>query len=43
MGTTFTLKGLSGFAARFIVETGKPTTLRLIQPTGVFTLTKVTN
>jgi CubicO group peptidase (beta-lactamase class C family) len=42
-GTTFRLKGLSGFAARFIVETGKPTTLRLIQPTGVFTLTKVSS
>jgi CubicO group peptidase (beta-lactamase class C family) len=42
-GTTFTLKGLSGFAARFVLETGKPITLRLIQPTGVFTLTKVSN
>jgi len=42
-GTTFRLKGLSGFAARFIVETGKPATLRLIQPTGVFTLTKVSS
>jgi hypothetical protein len=39
-GTTFTLKGLNGFAARFLVDAGKPTTLKLIQPSGVFTLTK---
>jgi CubicO group peptidase (beta-lactamase class C family) len=42
-GTTFTLKGLNGFAARFVLETGKPATLKLMQPNGVFTLTKQSN
>jgi CubicO group peptidase (beta-lactamase class C family) len=42
-GTTFNLKGLSGFSARFIVESGKPTQLKLIQPNGVFTLAKVSS
>jgi CubicO group peptidase (beta-lactamase class C family) len=37
-GTSFRLRGLSGFAARFVLET--PTTLKLIQPNGVFTLTR---
>lgn len=41
-GTTFNVKGLSGFNVRFVVETGKPTQLKLIQPNGVFTLTKTT-
>jgi CubicO group peptidase (beta-lactamase class C family) len=40
-GTTFNLKGLSGFSARFVLDEGKPTQLKVIQPTGVFTLTKV--
>jgi CubicO group peptidase (beta-lactamase class C family) len=40
-GTSFRLKGLSGVAARFVLETGTPTTLRLIQPNGVFTLARV--
>jgi CubicO group peptidase (beta-lactamase class C family) len=40
-GTTFNLKGLSGFSARFVLEQGKPTQLRVIQPNGVFALTKV--
>jgi CubicO group peptidase (beta-lactamase class C family) len=39
-GLTFNLKGLSGFSARFVVEQGKPVQLKLIQPNGVFTLTK---
>ena len=39
-GTTFNLKGLSGFSARFVVEQGKPMQLKLIQPNGVFTLTR---
>ena len=42
-GTTLTLKGLNGFAARFVVEMGKATTLKLIQPNGVFTLTKASS
>ncbi len=42
-GTTFNLKGLSGFGARFVVEQGKPVQLKLIQPNGVFTLTKVSS
>jgi hypothetical protein len=40
-GTSFRLKGLSGFAARFVLEAGNPTTLKVIQPNGVFTLAKV--
>ena len=40
-GLTFNLKGLSGFSARFVLEQGKPTQLKAIQPNGVFTLTKV--
>jgi CubicO group peptidase (beta-lactamase class C family) len=40
-GTTFTLKGLSGFSARFELAPGKPTQLKVIQPNGVFTLRKV--
>jgi hypothetical protein len=40
-GMTFALKGLSGFNARFILEPGKPTELKVIQPNGVFTLKKV--
>jgi CubicO group peptidase (beta-lactamase class C family) len=40
-GTTFNLKGLSGFSARFVLEEGKPTQLKVIQPNGVFALTKV--
>jgi CubicO group peptidase (beta-lactamase class C family) len=40
-GTTFALKGLAGFSARFIVgETGAATSLRLIQPDGVYTLNR---
>jgi hypothetical protein len=42
-GTTFNLKGMSGFSARFVVTTGKPVELKVIQPNGVFTLTKVSN
>jgi len=40
-GTSFRLKGLSGFAARFVLAPGNPTTLKLIQPNGVFTLAKI--
>jgi CubicO group peptidase (beta-lactamase class C family) len=40
-GTTFAFKGLSGFHARFVLDEGKPTELRVIQPTGVFRLTRV--
>ncbi len=41
-GTTFTLKGLTGFRARFIVAgQGPATSLKLIQPNGVFTLNRV--
>ncbi|HET9266014.1 MAG TPA: serine hydrolase [Vicinamibacterales bacterium] len=40
-GSSFRLKGLSGFAARFVLEAGNPTTLKVIQPNGVFTLAKV--
>jgi hypothetical protein len=40
-GTSFKLKGLSGVTARFVVDAGKPATLKLIQPTGVFTLVRV--
>jgi CubicO group peptidase (beta-lactamase class C family) len=40
-GTTFAFKGLSGVHARFVLEEGKPIELRVIQPTGVFRLTKV--
>ena len=42
-GLTFNLKGLSGFSARFVLEQGKPTLLKAIQPNGVFTLTKVSS
>ena len=42
-GLTFNLKGLSGFSARFVLEQGKPTQLKAIQPNGVFTLTKVSS
>ncbi|MCA1562842.1 MAG: serine hydrolase [Acidobacteria bacterium] len=42
-GTTFNVKGLSGFNARFVVETGKPPLLKLIQPNGVFTLARVSS
>jgi CubicO group peptidase (beta-lactamase class C family) len=42
-GTTFNLKGLSGFSARFVLEQGKPTQLKVIQPNGVFALTKVSS
>jgi CubicO group peptidase (beta-lactamase class C family) len=42
-GTTFNLKGLSGFSARFVVTEGKPVELKVIQPNGVFTLTKVSS
>ena len=42
-GLTFNLKGLSGFSARFVLEQGKPTQLKVIQPNGVFTLTKVSS
>jgi hypothetical protein len=42
-GTTFNLKGLSGFSARFALDQGKPTELKVIQPNGVFTLTKVSS
>ena len=42
-GTTFNLKGLSGFSARFVLNQGKPTELKVIQPNGVFTLTKVSS
>ena len=42
-GTTFNLKGLSGFSARFVMEQGKPTVLKVIQPNGVFALTKVSS
>ena len=40
-GTTFVLKGLSGFSARFVLDPAKPTQLKVIQPNGVFTLAKV--
>jgi CubicO group peptidase (beta-lactamase class C family) len=40
-GTTFALKGLSGFNARFVIDPGKPVELKVIQPNGVFTLKKV--
>ena len=40
-GTTFDLRGLSGFSARFVLAQGKPIQLKVIQPNGVFTLTKV--
>lgn len=40
-GTTFAFKGLSGFNARFVLEPGQPTELKVIQPTGVFTLRRV--
>lgn len=40
-GTTFNLKGLSGFSARFVLTEGKPVELKVLQPNGVFTLTKV--
>lgn len=40
-GTTFALKGLAGFSARFVVgETGAATSLRLIQPDGVYALNR---
>lgn len=39
-GTTFALKGLAGFYARFVLAPGQPTELRVIQPNGVFTLKK---
>lgn len=42
-GTTFNLRGLSGFTARFVLEPGKPTQLKVVQPNGVFTLTKVSS
>jgi CubicO group peptidase (beta-lactamase class C family) len=42
-GTTFNLKGLSGFGARFVLAEGKPVELKVIQPNGVFTLTKVSS
>jgi CubicO group peptidase (beta-lactamase class C family) len=40
-GTTFAFKGLSGVHARFVLEEGKPIELRVIQPAGVFRLTRV--
>jgi CubicO group peptidase (beta-lactamase class C family) len=40
-GTTFNLKGLSGFSARFELAQGKPAQLKVIQPNGVFTLTRI--
>lgn len=41
-GTTFALKGLAGVRARFVVGAeGAATSLRLIQPNGVFTLSRV--
>ena len=40
-GTSFKLKGLSGVTARFVVDAGKPATLKLVQPIGVFTLVRV--
>ncbi len=40
-GTTFNLKGVSGVSVRFVVESGKPTQLKLIQSSGVITLTRV--
>ncbi len=42
-GITFALKGLSGFSARFVLAAGQPVQLKLIQPNGVFTLTKVSS
>lgn len=40
-GTTFAFKGLTGFNARFVLEPGQPPELKVIQPTGVFTLRRV--
>lgn len=40
--TTFALKGLAGFSARFVVgEHGAAASLKLIQPNGVFTLARI--
>lgn len=42
-GEVVLAKGLSGFSARFLLESGKPTQLKLIQPNGVYTLAKVSS
>ncbi len=41
-GTTFSVHGVAGFNARFAVgESGSATTLKMIQPKGVFTLARI--
>jgi hypothetical protein len=43
-GTTFQLKGMSGFSARFVLGSqGEPAELKLIQPNGVYTLVRASS